>query len=351
MSARIHRIGTALPRLSLPQETSAAWAEEVSPANGRTRLIPALFKRTGVRRRFSVVLEDEPLRQDFFAPARDAADGGPTTRARMERYVREARPLALAAARGALGAARDVTHLVTVSCSGFDAPGFDVALIRDLGLDPGTSRTHVGFMGCHGALNGLRVARAYADADARARVLLCAVELCTLHYAYDADPGRIVANALFADGAAAALLSAGDGPWRHAASGSTLVPGTEDLMTWSIGDHGFAMRLSPEIPDVIRSRLRPWLDGWLAEHGRSIGTVASWAIHPGGPRLLAAVASALGLGADRLADSQAVLERCGNMSSPTLLFILDRLRRRGAPLPCVALGFGPGLTVEAALFD
>jgi predicted naringenin-chalcone synthase len=276
----------------------------------------------------------------------------------MERYAQEAPGLALRAARAALAdagvtapEAPSVSHLVTVSCSGFRAPGFDIELIRGLGLDPSVARTHVGFMGCHGALNGLRVARAFVEADPSRRVLLCAVEMCSLHYDYRTGTSHILANALFADGAAAVVAGGGPaGGWRHAASGSVLLPGSADQMTWSIGDHGFEMGLSPRVPQTIAEHLRPWLERWLSAQGLGLAAVASWAIHPGGPRILDVVEKALGLPPDATSDSRAVLEECGNMSSPTVLFILERLRRRGAALPCVALGFGPGLTAEAALF-
>jgi predicted naringenin-chalcone synthase len=270
----------------------------------------------------------------------------------MRCYEREAAPLALRASRAALDGRRDVTHLVTVSCSGFSAPGFDVALLQGLELGPTVERTHVGFMGCHGALNGLRVARMIIEADPRARVLLCALELCSLHYDYGDDPERIVANGLFSDGAAAMVLASGepDSPWRLAASGSCLLPDSESMMGWAIGDHGFEMRLSPEIPARIEEDLRPWMESWLAGRGLGIDRIGSWAVHPGGPRILSATENALGLAPDATADSRAVLAECGNMSSPTVIFILDRLRRRDAARPCVTLAFGPGITAEAALF-
>jgi len=205
-------------------------------------------------------------------------------------------------------------------------------------------------MGCHGAFNALRVAKAMIEADASARVLLCAVEICSIHYDYGGRPERLVANALFSDGAGALVATAGDAPWRLVAQGSCIFPSTEDLMTWGIGDHGFAMGLSPAVPGAITANLRPWLETWLAESGVALDAVASWAVHPGGPRILDAVAAALDLGPHALSDARHVLRRYGNMSSPTVMFVLDRLRKRDAPRPCVALGFGPGLTAEAALF-
>src|SRR6185312_7307169 len=142
---------------------------------------------------------------------------GPTTGERMRIYAEEAGPLAVRAAKIALAEAAtpaaDITHLVTVSCTGFAAPGVDYSLIRGLGMASTVQRTHVGFMGCHGALNGLRVANAFASADPNARVLLCAVELCSLHYYYGNEADKLVANAIFADGAAAIVGKNGNQAW------------------------------------------------------------------------------------------------------------------------------------------
>jgi predicted naringenin-chalcone synthase len=208
-------------------------------------------------------------------------------------------------------------------------------------------------MGCHGAINGLRVARAIVGADPAACVLLCCAELCSLHHQYDLDPSTIIANALFADGAAAVVCGAGDdadgSAYRVVATGSTLVDDSEDVMSWRIGDHGFAMTLSAKVPKLIARHLRPWLDGWLGSHGLRVDSVPAWAVHPGGPRILTAFSEATGVGRDGIEASYRVLARYGNMSSPTVLFVLDELRSNGAPRPCVAMAFGPGLAVEAAL--
>jgi predicted naringenin-chalcone synthase len=164
----------------------------------------------------------------------------------------------------------------------------------------------------------------------------------------------MVSNALCADGAAAlvgvATAAARADAWQMAASGSCVFPDTEYAMTWSVGDHGFDMTLSTRVPDLIARHLRPWLEKWLGENGLRLADVASWAVHPGGPRILLAVEEALGLDKEDTAAAREVLSSCGNMSSPTILFILECLRSRGAARPCVAIGFGPGLTAEAALF-
>ncbi len=226
-------------------------------------------------------------------------------------------------------------------------------MIKSLELPLDIARTHVGFMGCHGLINGLRVANAYIEADRSACVLLCAVELCSLHHQYGWNTEQIIANALFADGAAALVLRMASqdasGSYRLVATGSTLIANCEDAMSWRIGDHGFSMTLSSQVPDLIGRHVRPWLEAWLSRQGLDIPSVGSWAIHPGGPRILATFGEAAGLDRTAIEPSYRVLAEYGNMSSPTVAFILDRLRMAGAARPCVALAFGPGLAVEAAL--
>ncbi|MDB5341090.1 MAG: Alpha-pyrone synthesis polyketide synthase-like Pks18 [Planctomycetaceae bacterium] len=356
-------IGTALPELSMSQEDAGAAAALVSDFTVlEQRKLKQLYRSSGVNTRRSVLFEPatdgRSATQSFYQRQTSPTDGGPTTAQRMQRYEQAAPDLAVEAASLALQQAdipaRRATHLVTVSCSGFSAPGVDLALIDQLGLSRGIARTHVGFMGCHGALNGLRVAHAFAAADPEAVVLLCAVELCSLHHNYGWHPDRLVANALFADGAAAAVGFSREGQagtqWRLAANGSLVLPDTADLMSWRIGDHGFEMSLSAQVPHTIQSSLRPWMEAWLTTHNLTLADIKSWAVHPGGPRILSAVDEALGLGPAALAPSREMLAQCGNLSSPTVLFIVKELQRNGAPRPCVSLGFGPGLAVEAALF-
>lgn len=355
--------GLSTPNSAISQVEAASVASTLSDYTERQkRLLPVLYRQSGVRRRHSVLLKaraDGGMEQSFYPPAAHIEDRGPSTSARMQVYEREVVALAHSASTKALVAAKtapgEITHLVSVSCSGFAAPGFDIQLIQELDLSPGVARTHVGFMGCHGLLNGLRVARAYAAAEPTARILLCAAELCSLHHQYGWTPDQIVANALFADGAAAVVCS-GDG--REAAeaarligSGSTVIPETEDLMQWRIGDHGFEMTLSPRVPETISTQLRPWLENWLTGFDLSLSQIAAWAIHPGGPRILQACADALDLPPQSIEPSQMILAEYGNMSSPTVLFILDRLVSQQLTGPCVMLAFGPGLTVEAALLN
>jgi predicted naringenin-chalcone synthase len=279
----------------------------------------------------------------------------------MEKYEKFAGNLAAEVCREALQRAdmnsSDITHLVTVTCTGFYAPGFDFQIVRGLGLPESVQRTQVGFMGCQAVLNALRIASAFTEADPTARVLICSLELCSLHFQYGWNPDRVVSNALFADGAGA-IVGSGDAAetgegslWRVKASGSRLLPESHDAMTWRIGDHGFVMTLSPRIPELIQRFLPGWIDEWLIESNLSKDLIASWAVHPGGTRILRAVEKALELPEASTMSSRQVLTEHGNMSSATIIYILERLVAQKAPLPCVALGFGPGLTVEGMLID
>jgi predicted naringenin-chalcone synthase len=365
MSSVIRGLGTAVPPTTVTQQEALGLANVLCCRTPeQLTWVPLMYTQTGIRQRhvcLSRAVVDDILggsraSEDIFLPNGQKEDDGPTTAQRMAVYKSEAGPLALRASLGALKEAdirgEEVTHLVTVSCTGFVAPGVDLALIRGLGLPATVQRTHVGFMGCHGALNGLRVASAFTAADPNAVVLLCAVELSSLHYHYGWDPQRIVANAIFADGAAALVVTAGGGEkdWRLRASGSCIIPDSTEAMSWAVGDHGFEMTLSKKVPTLIARNVRPWMETWLDSEGMKLADVASWAIHPGGPKILEAAEEALSLPREANLDARAVFGEHGNMSSPTVLFILDRMRRKQAPRPCVALGFGPGLAAEAALF-
>ncbi|MBY0514805.1 MAG: type III polyketide synthase [Gemmataceae bacterium] len=364
MSFAIRGLGTAVPPDAVTPADGLGLARVLAGPDVRTSTwLGPVYANSGVNRRHQViggrivrdVLHGTTHSGSPFLPTAANEGVGPTTGERMRVYAADAPRLAMAAAAKAVAesgfAADSLTHLVTVSCTGFVAPGIDYALIRELGLRPTVARTHVGFMGCHGALNGLRVARAFAAADPAARVLVCAVELCSLHYYYGNAPDKLVANAIFADGAAAVVGSGDrDTGWQLTASGSCLIPDSAADMGWTVGDHGFEMALGRRVPGLIARHVKPWLEAWLGDNGMSLAAVGSWAVHPGGPKILAAVEEGLALPPAALAASRAVYAEYGNMSSPTVLFVLDRLRREHAPRPCVALGFGPGLVAEAALF-
>ncbi len=362
-------MGTAVPKYSVGQKVGALFAEQMSCTTPeQARKVHALYRRTGIEFRGSVLLNENPLSEivnDFYPPLSSPEDRGPGTAERGFRYGCEAPVLAVEASRNAIRhsgiASKSITHLVTVSCTGFGAPGIDIELIDQLRLPRTTQRVHVGFMGCHGAINGLRVASGLVAANPNAIVLMCSVELCSLHYQYGFDPDRIVSGALFADGAASAVLhrgSAGNSNDSNApsdsigcvvATGSYLVPKSRDEMTWLIGDYGYEMTLSAKVPGLIEQHLSSFLEPWLAVHGESIESIQGWAVHPGGSRILRSVESSLALHADALDVSRAVLSDHGNMSSATMLFILQKFASEERRKPWLMLGFGPGLEIEVAL--
>lgn len=366
MSLALLAIGTATPEHQIAQSDAASLAAGFANAEpGRERTLAAIYRQTRIRSRGSVLLEettDLGFAQSFYPPATDPDDAGPSTSARMARYHALAGSLAASAARTALDragiAAGAITHLVTCSCTGFANPGVDLELVESLGLADTVARTHVGFMGCHGCFNALRVADAFATADPAAVVLVVCVELCSLHFQYGSRSDHVVANSIFADGAGAVVgvgprhpRSNAPGVWRIAGQASRVLPDSADQMGWLIGDNGFEMSLSARVPGTIAREIEQIATDALAAQGLALADVRSWAVHPGGPRVLASVAEALGLEEAALENSHAVLAEHGNMSSATILFILERMIRAGAPTPCVAAAFGPGLTAELAVLD
>jgi prepilin-type processing-associated H-X9-DG protein len=351
--------GTATPP-SVPQEEAMEFAMTLTgqPADQQAWL-KRVYRQTGIESRGSVLLREgdhsysEPRK--FYPPPTGPDDRGPTTAARMAVYAEHAPRLALRSAAQALDNSRTspqkITHLVTASCTGFYAPGLDTALIENLGLSRSVRRIHVGFMGCHAAFNALAAARDSA-AQKNSRVLVTCVELCSLNWAYGADPGKQIANALFADGSASAVIAKsphGDcAGWNLDDFSSYLIPNSHDAMTWNLGDHGFEMTLSPGVPEHIRTHLRPWCENWLDQNGLKLTDIAGWAIHPGGPKILSAVDDALDLPENALRFSQKILANHGNMSSATILFILREMAKE-IEGPVVAIGLGPGLMAEGML--
>lgn len=351
-------IATATPEHARPQSEALAFMQQIEslPEPLRRRL-PAVYQRTGIERRHSCVpdyMHDDPAQFEFF-PQNLRLEPAPTSAERNQWYRHHAVPLAEKVARDALDqadvGADEITHVVTVSCTGFFAPGIDIELVRRLGLDPSTQRTHVGFMGCYAAFNALRVADGFCRSQPGARVLVVCVELCTLHFQIDDTLERAVVNALFADGAAAAVLSSVEEErpgWYLRRQRTALHEDSMDHMTWDLGDTGFDMTLSPRVPHVIAEVLPDYIEELGEQQGAD-----RWAIHPGGPAIVEKAAQVLDLEQEDVEESLGVLRDYGNMSSPTILFVLDRvLQGEAAPGErCIALAFGPGLTIEGALFE
>ena len=358
-------IGTAVPEYLITQAESIDLTNEICDNDARqSRIVRMLHKQTKIQRRYTCI-PAEVAREGYVTARRDRSDEGglatqviasaTTTAQRMQWYEEFALSLALESSRQALAEAalspREITHLITVSCTGFYSPGIDVQLIENLPLNPSTQRVQVGFMGCHGGINGLRVAREICRNDSNANVLLCCLELCSIHYYFGQELERSVGMSLFADGSAASVLRGSNASSTRElkTTASYLVPNTTEAMSWRIGDEGFEMSLSNSVPGMIQESLKGWMTQWLAEHDLSLESIGIWAVHPGGPKILDAVEKTLGLPEEKLTHSRQILRDYGNMSSPTVFFVLKKALREESELPAVILGFGPGLMIEAAL--
>ena len=304
--------------------------------------------RSGIGRRWSVL----PLGLDGESAIEAGGfyEGGtmPPTSARMAVYAQAAPALAERAIAG-LPSVEGVTHIVVASCTGFVAPGIDQILCARLGLDPGVERTLIGFMGCYAAITALKTARHIVRSEPAARVLVVNVELCTLHLQPSDTLEPLLAQLQFGDGAAAVIVEAQGSGLALAAPFAATLPDSHAMIGWQIGDTGFAMHLSGEVPGRIAAGLADETTRVALTGGVTPAAVDAWAVHAGGRSILDAVEKTLGLGSDALADSRAVLTDHGNMSSATLMFVLARMMAR-RPATGVALAFGPGLAAEGLRF-
>ena len=312
----------------------------------RTRHARTIFNHSGVETRHMAA------DRAFYAENRG-------TEARNRRYLEAALPLGEATLQRCLDQAglraADIDDFIAVSCTGFDIPGLDLRLAGRLGMRPDLRRACVLGMGCYAAFPGLQRAREAVSGRPERKALVLCLELCSLHLQFDDSLENMVVSALFADGAAAVVVGgAGNGAaWPALVDSATYCDYTTfDHMAFHVTDHGFQMRLSSYVPELLAADVTPFVDGLLARHGLDRAGVRFWGIHPGGPKILDALQSRLGLTAEHLAPSRRVLQRYGNMSSPTILFVLDEIQRTAAPQPGdygVLLAFGPGLTMEGAL--
>ena len=353
-TAFLNRIGVAVPSNDV-HEAFIGFAASLLPGDRERAVFARMARRSGIAHRYSSLApSDDPAhapsvdRDGFYTRGRF-----PGSAARMAAYETAALPLALTAV-GRLRLSeteRDgITHLIVVSCTGFYAPGLDLALVRTLRLRSSVERTTVGFMGCQAAFNALKLARHAVRSEPGARVLVVNVELCTLHLQESGDLEQVLSFLVFADGAAASLVSAEPVGLALDRFHTEIVADAAGLITWRIGDAGFDMHLSGQVPAAVAEGLR--LGERAILDGARPGAIDIWAVHPGGRSVLDAVSAALDLPTGALDVSRAVLHDQGNMSSATILFVLEAILA-AAPRPGArgcALGFGPGLTAETLLF-
>lgn len=354
MTASILGLGTAVPPTRLAQDEVRALLSAQPGLDRRARrIVDAAFSAAAIDTRHTVLAELGGGSGGLHVREGDLLLSPPTS-ARNDAFRNAAPGLFAAAARAALASARveasEVTHVVTVSCTGLFAPGPDYRLVRDLGLGGDVQRDHLGFVGCAAAVPALRTAARIVAADPTAVVLVAAAELCSLHVVSSDDPQQIVAASVFADGAAAAVVAAPRGEGRRLdldGFATRVSDDGADDMAWTVGDEGFRMTLTPEVPRIVGREIPGVVDDVFG----GVGAVDAWAVHPGGRSILDRVDEALGLAPEALAVSRDVLRAYGNMSSVTLLFILERMQNdpaRPDGQRVAAVAFGPGLTIETA---
>ncbi len=355
MSVYIQGIECQVPEVSYAQsfirERMKTWLKESGRA---TRYIDSIYRNSGIDKRHSVIADPD----SFFRHGGNGEFSVPSTKDRNELFTKCARDMFVDLAEKAISRCEntdfdEITHVVTVSCTGFFNPGPDYEIIKRLNLPKNIQRFNIGFMGCYAAFPALRLAHAICLADPSATVLIVAVELCTLHAQLDHGLDSILGGAIFADGGASVIVSAaaplpGQDVFELEHFESTLIPDSETAMAWTIGDTGFEMVLSQYVPKIIESNIAEILTPILDEQGVSISDIQHWAVHPGGKSILDKIEASLGIG-NCMQESRSVLRQYGNMSSATVLFVLkeilekpgDRLRES-----VLAMAFGPGLTAE-----
>lgn len=348
----LHGIGTAVPSRHLDAVQSATLLQQTCRNPRTARLLRRIVKLTGIRKRHLAVLDYQYApdgTNQFYLPAAEQPNG-PTMGARNGLFERAAKGLVERALAELSDEALARTEmLVTCSCTHASAPGLERHILTSTPVPPTVDRWNLGFMGCSAALAGLRLV--YGAAARRKRALVVACELSSLHFQYSDELDQVTANLLFADGAAALVVGPEPSAIRVVDCRSVGLPERAEQMVWFADDHGLRLELSQELPDTLGEHLPSVVDRVLSDNHLSRDSVDYWLVHPGGPQILDSVEQSLALPADALDGSRAVLREYGNMSSPTILFIMRELFERRCDGLCVALAFGPGLTIEIVVLE
>lgn len=360
----ITSLGIASPPNKIVQPATADFMIRAMDLHGdEARRLRALYQMTGIESRYSVLSDYNKTEGfSFFNEAQDL-EPFPSTKKRMAVFREHACPLSVNAIRQCFGAhpalqPAQITHLIVVSCTGMYAPGLDIDIVNSAGLPSTVERTAITFMGCYASFNALKIANQIVMSNPDAKVLVVSVELCTIHFQKEKTEDNYLANALFADGAAAVIIESqpvNDINLKMTGFHCDLAPEGNDDMAWTIGDLGFEMKLSSYVPDVIRKGIGKLTQSLLQKLNISLGDIAFFAIHPGGKKILEVIEKELAITRQQNKHAYNVLRNFGNMSSPTVLFVLYELMRDLRPADhekkVLSFAFGPGLTLESMVLQ
>jgi alpha-pyrone synthase len=356
MTAFINSIGKANPRYKIKQDDVLNFMVKAHQLNDEeAHKLKVLYRATGINERYSTI-PDYQNNGDFqMYPDNDQLEPFPSTGARSNWYKKEALGLSIEAINNCVEdkvSLSDITHLITVSCTGMYAPGLDIDLVNQTTIPADVERTSINFMGCYAAFSALKLAGHICNGT-KANVLIVCTELCSLHFQKEKSDDNFLANALFGDGSAAVLVQTEPVAVALQLESfiSNLLPNAQNEMAWAIGDFGFEMKLSAYVPEAIKTGIKPLIKSIRKGSGKH--KFDFYAIHPGGKKILSVVENALAITKNDNLHSHSVLRDFGNMSSPTILFvmkqIMDDLSLQDNNKSLLSFGFGPGLTLESMI--
>jgi predicted naringenin-chalcone synthase len=362
--SRLISIGTAVPPHSTKQDTILEFMHAAYQNETASRKLNVLFSNSGIEKRYSALPDfDKERKQHVFF---NGVPSKASIERKMDVFKEEAIPLALKAIDHAFEQLHrsihsfNITHLITVSCTGIYSPGMDAALIKALKLPVDIFHTSVNFIGCNAAFHALKIGDLITKANAQAHVLIVCVELCTLHFQPRNNHDNLLSNTIFGDGAAAVVMTSEADAVKNKYKGLTingfyslLLDEGKELMGWNITPTNFEMILNAAIPAFICEKLGTILDKAFGYFSLTRSQITNWAVHPGGKRILDTIQKELQLSEREIHESYEILKEYGNMSSPTILFVLNELLNTSPQedKTIFSIGFGPGLSIETALFE
>lgn len=360
-------IATVVPENKYKQSELAEFMCDLFQFNElQKRKIKLMYAKSGIDTRYSVIPDfSSSISERQFFPKTKNLEPFPTINYRMQFFNKVALPLCIKAIKDCIKgkvSKHQITHLITVSCTGLSAPGLDIEIVQQLKLKDTINRTSINFMGCYAAIHALKQADYICKNESDAVVVIICMELCTIHFQKADTPDNNTANLLFADGAASALITSDSYAKTNKLKGLAInkfhsqisLFGKND-MAWELTSTGFLMTLSSYIPKLIEKGFKSFFEKAIQQLKIKKENITHWAIHPGGRKILEVIQKELELKHNDLESSYRVLKNYGNMSSPTVLFVLKDIienkidKDKGELTFCSA--FGPGLTMESVILE